>query len=191
MLDATALLRGYAKLRQTKVAWRTAADHQRRQLLALVHQAADTAFGRDHGFSTIKTVEDYQRQVPLRDFEALKNEYFDHTFPVLTDVTWPGTIPYFAASSGTSSGRTKHIPVSAAMLRSNNRAGTDLLAHHVRARPDSNVLAGKSFMLGGSVAMETLADGVKVGDLSGIAERGHPCPGKHAKLAPLVSRPAG
>ena len=174
MLDATALLRGYAKLRHTKVAWRTAAEHQRRQLLALVSQAAGTAFGRDHGFSTIKTVEDYQRQVPLRDFEAFKREYFDAAFPVLTDVTWPGTIPYFAASSGTSSGRTKHIPVSAAMLRSNNRAGTDLLAHHVRARPDSNVLAGKSFMLGGSVAMETLADGVKVGDLSGIARLERP-----------------
>ncbi|WP_420394133.1 GH3 family domain-containing protein [Acuticoccus sp.] len=174
MFDATPLLRGYGKLRMRRLARRSAAAMQSSQLLRLVRRAEATRFGRDHDFASIRTVRDYQERVPLRSFEDLNEAYFKDAFPVLTDVTWPGTIPYFAVSSGTSSGRTKHIPVSRDMVRSNARAGTDLLAHHVRRNPKSRVLAGKSFMLGGSVAMETLADGVKSGDLSGIARLNNP-----------------
>lgn len=174
MLDATPFLRGYARLRERRLARRTAAEEQRVQLLRLVRRAARTRFGRDHGFAGIRSVEDFQAKVPLRGFEDFRSEYFAQDFPVLTDVTWPGTIPYFAVSSGTSSGRTKHIPLSREMLRSNARAGTDLLAHHVRRNPESQVLAGKSFMLGGSVAMEDLGHGIRAGDLSGIARLENP-----------------
>lgn len=174
MLDATPLLRGYARLRQRRLARRSAIDQQRVQLERLVRRAAKTRFGRDHDFAAIKTVADFQARVPLRGYEDFFRDYFADSFPVLTNVTWPGTIPYFAVSSGTSSGRTKHIPVSRQMLRSNSRAGTDLLAHHVRCNPQSRVLAGKSFMLGGSVAMEDLGHGIRAGDLSGIARLENP-----------------
>jgi hypothetical protein len=174
MIDATPLLRAYAAVRERRLARHAAAELQSRQLMRLVRRAEATRFGRDHGFASIRSVADYQRQVPLRSFEDFRSDYFEAAFPVLTDVTWPGTIPYFAVSSGTSSGRTKHIPVSAEMIRSNARAGTDMLAHHVRRCPGSHVLGGKSFMLGGSVAMEEIAPGIRAGDLSGIARRENP-----------------
>ncbi|WP_108658760.1 GH3 family domain-containing protein [Acuticoccus kandeliae] len=174
MLDATPFLRGYARLRQRRLARHTPAETQEAQLLALVHKARDTRFGRDHGFASIHSVADYQARVPLRAFENFRADYFDATFPVLNDVSWPGRIPYFAVSSGTSSGRTKHIPVSREMLRSNARAGTDMLGYHARLHPHSHILGGKSFMLGGSVAMEDLGHGVKSGDLSGIARLENP-----------------
>ena len=174
MLDATPLLRGYARLRRRRLSRRGGAELQEAQLLRLVRRAEATRFGRDHGFRSIRTVADYQARVPLRTFEDFRRDYFAASFPVLEDVTWPGRIPYFAVSSGTSSGRTKHIPVSREMLRSNGRAGTDLLAHHVLQWPGSDVLGGKSFMLGGSVAMEDLGDGIRAGDLSGIARLENP-----------------
>ncbi|MEM8552545.1 MAG: GH3 auxin-responsive promoter family protein [Pseudomonadota bacterium] len=174
MIDATPLLRGYTRLRMRRLARKSAVAHQKDTLLALVRQAQDTAFGKDHGFSTITTVDDFQSRVPLRDFEDFKREYFDPRFPVLDDVTWPGRIPFFAVSSGTASGRTKHIPVSRQMVRSNVRAGTDLLGLHALSHPKSAVLSGKSFMLGGSVAMEKLPGGVRSGDLSGIARLNNP-----------------
>ena len=37
--------------------------------------------------------------------------YWQEEFPRLTGCTWPGTIPFFALSSGTTSGTTKYIPV--------------------------------------------------------------------------------
>jgi hypothetical protein len=174
MMDATPLLRAYAALRERRLARQSPADTQSRQLLRLVRNAEATRFGTDHHFCEIRTVADFQARVPLRSYEDFRRDYFEAAFPVLVDVTWPGTMPYFAVSSGTASGRTKHIPVSRAMIRSNARAGTDMLAHHVRATPGSRVLAGKSFMLGGSVAMEELAPGVRAGDLSGIARRENP-----------------
>src|SRR5262249_36498010 len=42
---------------------------QRRTLLQLVHHARHTRFGREHDFDHIRTVADYQRRVPLRDYE--------------------------------------------------------------------------------------------------------------------------
>ncbi len=174
MLDATPLLRGYGKLREKRLARHPAAVTQERQLMHLVRRAAKTRFGRDHDFASIRTVTDFQTRVPLRSFEDFKRDYFDAAFPVLEDCTWPGKIPYFAVSSGTSSGRTKHIPITREMISSNARAGTDLLAHHVACYPKSDVLGGKSFMLSGSVAMEDLGNGIKAGDLSGIARRENP-----------------
>ncbi|MBJ3778594.1 GH3 family domain-containing protein [Acuticoccus mangrovi] len=174
MIDATPLLRAHARLRRRHLARRTPAALQEAELLRLVRRAAGTRFGRDHDFDAIASVADFQARVPLRSFEDFRRDYFDAAFPVLTDLTWPGTIPYFAVSSGTASGRTKHIPVSKEMLRSNARAGTDMLGHHALLHPESKVLAGKSFMLGGSVAMTDLGHGIHSGDLSGIARLENP-----------------
>lgn len=174
MLDATPLLRAYARLRQRRRIRRSPAETQAHTLRHLLQRARNTRFGRDHGFASIRTVADFQRAVPLRSYEDFLREYLSAGFPVLENVTWPGRIPYFAVSSGTTSGRTKYIPVSREMVRSNTRAGTDLLADHVLCHPRSDVLGGKNFMLGGSVAMEDLGHGVLSGDLSGIARLNNP-----------------
>ncbi len=169
MLDATPLLRAYAHVRRRGRARRSPVATQADTLRRLLARAAHTRFGRDHGFAAIRTVAEFQRAVPLRSYEDFRRDYFAATFPVLDDVTWPGRIPFFAVSSGTTSGRTKHLPVSRDMVRSNTRAGLDVLADHVLRHPGSDVLSGKNFMLGGSVAMEDLGGGVRSGDLSAIA----------------------
>src|SRR5262245_15708129 len=91
-------------------------------LMRLVHTAKDTRFGRDHGFDTIRSVADYQDRVPIREYEAFWDDYWKGAYPKLGGVTWPGFIPYYALSSGTTTGTTKYIPVSREMVRSNNRA---------------------------------------------------------------------
>ena len=55
------------------------------------------------------------------------------------------------------------------MVGANRRAVFDLLTFHLRNRPRSHVLGGKSFMLGGSTDLAELAPGIRGGDLSGIA----------------------
>jgi len=174
MIDATPLLRAYGRVRAARRGRRSPAATQKASLLSLVRRAEDTRFGLDHDFASIRTVEDFQARVPLRSYEAFRGDYFAATFPVLDDVTWPGRIPFFAVSSGTASGRTKHIPVSREMMRSNTRAGTDLLADHALLFPSSRILSGRSFMLGGSVALEDLGEGIRSGDLSGLARLNTP-----------------
>ncbi len=112
---------------------------------------------------------EYQRRVRLRGYEEFAAEWWGSSFPALGGATWPGPIRYLAKSSGTAGAATKHIPVSPAMLRANRAAALDVLAWHLAAKPDSRVLGGVNFLLGGSTALERLRGGVRAGDLSGIA----------------------
>jgi GH3 auxin-responsive promoter len=169
MIDATPLLRRYSRGRLAALARMDVQEVQHACLIKLLRRAASTRFGRDHGFASIATIEDYQRRVPLRRYEDFWNQYWKPAFPRLGDITWPGSIPYLALSSGTTGAATKYIPVSSAMLRSNAGAALDVLAFHLAARPDSRVLGGRNFLLGGSTALERLAPDVRAGDLSGIA----------------------
>ena len=169
MLDLTSLLRLYASRRRARVQAVDGVVVQERQLRRLLRQARDTAFGKAYGFSVLSSVEAFQQAVPLRRYEDFAREWWQQPFPILDNVTWPGRIAYFAMSSGTTSGKTKYIPVSTAMRRANQRAILDLLAAHLAAKPGSRLMGGKSFMLGGSTSLVTLAPGVQSGDLSGIA----------------------
>jgi len=171
MLDATPLLKHYAGWRSRRLGSQDAVEAQRRTLLRLVGKARSTRFGRDHGFDDIRDVVDYQSRVPLRSFDDFWAEYWSESFPVLEDRTWPATMPFYAETSGTTTGRTKYIPCSREMNRSNVVAGLNILVHHLRHRPDSHLLAGRNLMLGGSTGLRELAPGIHTGDLSGIAAK--------------------
>ncbi len=142
---------------------------QRRQLGKLIRTAANTRFGRDHGFATLQTVEDFQRAVPVRKYEDMWRDYWQPPFPLLDNGTWPGRVPFFAVSSGTTSGASKFIPITRDMRRSNVNAAMNVLAIHAAAKPKSRFFAGPSFMLGGSTELVKEAEGVWSGDLSAIA----------------------
>ncbi len=170
----------YARRRVRQLDRRSAAAVQRETLLRLVWQARDTRFGRDHQFSSLQSVEDYQRRVPLREYEQFWRDYWQPAFPYLDDVSWPGRVPYFALSSGTTSGATKYIPVTRQMVASNQKAGLTSLALFLAAHPRTPIFTGRVFFLGGSTDLTPLvprsgaaAPGPPVlgGDLSGIAAR--------------------
>jgi len=174
MLNATPLLRLYARRRLKALARMDVGDVQQRQLLGLVGRAARTAFGRDHGFDDIRSVTDYQKRVPLRRYEDFNEKYWKTAFPNLRGSSWPGPVPFFAVTSGTTTGRTKYIPCTREMVTSNTTAGLDLICHHLKNRPKSQVLGGKSFMLGGSTDLIMEAKGIRSGDLSGIMAANEP-----------------
>ena len=169
MFNVTPILRLLARRRVAFLNSSSAPKVQEEQLLSLVRKAQDTKFGKEHAFGEIRSVADYQQRVPLRRYEQFWNDYWKDAFPQLENVTWPGLIPFFPLSSGTSSGTTKYIPCSNEMLASNTKAGLDLLIHHVTNRPHSKLMGGKSFMLGGSTDLTSPSPGVYCGDLSGIS----------------------
>ena len=171
MLDATPLLRLYARRRLAHLGVQRPADAQEQQLLKLVRKAARTRFGRDHDFANISSVKDFQNRVRLRTYEDMWGEYWGRDFPTLTDCSWPGTIPFFAVTSGTTTDVTKYIPCSNELILSNRRGALDLLTHHLANRPHSRIFGGRTFMLGGSTALVEEAPGVLSGDLSGIAAK--------------------
>jgi hypothetical protein len=147
---------------------------QRQTLLRLVRRARHTRFGKEHGFAHVRSVEDYQRQVPLRDYEAFWDGYWRAPFPFLQGATWPDHVPYLALSSGTTRGTTKYLPLSRQMLASNQKAALTTLALFLAAHPGTPLFTGRLFFLGGSTDLQDLGaplgrpGRVLGGDLSGI-----------------------
>jgi hypothetical protein len=147
---------------------------QERILLRLIEQGASTVFGREHDFSSIRSIADYQERVPLRDYEAFWETYWRRPFPHLAGITWPEVIPYFGLSSGTTTGATKYLPLSRPLLRSNTRAALTTLSWFVSAHPGTSLFTGRLFFLGGSTDLVELGrhprhGRILGGDLSGIA----------------------
>ncbi len=142
---------------------------QEATLLRLLKTCSRTAFGKQHGFASIGSVAEYQARVPVRRYEDFFERWWKPNFPYYQNGTWPGLIPYLAESSGTTTGRTKYLPVSQEMIRGNQAAAADVLAFHLAARPQSRLLGGRTLMLGGSTALRRMGPGVRSGDLSGIA----------------------
>lgn len=167
---ARALLAQFARRRLAELERQEVGPTQARLLLALLERARATRFGRAHGFAAIRTIADFQARVPLRDYDSMWRAFWEPAFPRLAGVSWPEPIRFFALSSGTTTGVTKYLPVSDAMLRANQQAALDILVFHQANRPATRLMDGRIFMLGGSVAMRELAPGIRAGDLSGIAQ---------------------
>jgi hypothetical protein len=169
LIDATALLRCYARWRLRQLASEDPATAQQRQLFRLLRRAASTRFGQMHGFGRIRDVRTFQQRVPIRRYEDFWRDWWQPAFPCLSNISWPGLVRYFAVSSGTTTGDSKYIPVSGEMVSANRRAALDVLVHHLANRTDSCVLAGRNFVLGGSVDLVRHGRRIYSGDLSGIA----------------------
>ena len=168
MLNATPLLKLYAKYRSYQKNFSSPASQQTKVLMSLVKRCENTKFGKDHGFSKISSIAEYQKQVPLRTYEQMWPQYWEKAFPSLTNASWPDKIKFSALSSGTSSGVTKYLPLTDDMLKGNTKAALDILCYHVDSYKDSQIFAGKSFVLGGSTDLRDLGEGILGGDLSGI-----------------------
>jgi len=142
---------------------------QEQELLKLVKKTKDTVFGKAHNFSNINSAKDFQENVPSRNYDFLWQNFWKEKFPHLINASWPGEIPFFAVTSGTSTGTTKYIPITSEMIASNRRAGLDILIHHVLNKKNSKLLSGKSLIIGGSTEFVKVAENIYSGDLSGIA----------------------
>jgi GH3 auxin-responsive promoter len=170
-VDLTYFLKVYSKYRYSRISKLDLVSTQEDVLLKLLHTARNTQFGIEHNFSAIKKVQNFQSNVPLRKYEDFWEKYWKNSFPEINNITWPGTIPYFAVSSGTTTGKTKYIPLTNAMIQANARAGLDLLVYHSINNPKSRLFSGKSFVLGGSTNLVEESPGIFSGDLSGVVAK--------------------
>ena len=137
-------------------------------MLRLTSRAAQTEWGRAHGFAGVRTYEDFAATSPINSYDDLKG-YVERMVHGESDVLWRGRVTHFAKSSGTTSDRSKFLPVSKDALRDTHyRGGQDCVACYLRQNPGSRILDGRALILGGS---RSAADSTKesmVGDLSAI-----------------------
>ena len=145
-----------------------AEEIQRKVLARLLREAAQTAYGRDHGFGEIRSYEEFSRTVPVNTYEELKG-FIDRMRHGERDVLWKGGVEWYAKSSGTTNDKSKFIPVSSAGLRDTHYAGgTDAVALYLQNNPESRLFDGRALILGGSHQPNYNLPGSLVGDLSAI-----------------------
>ena len=141
---------------------------QRRVLKRLLGKAAQTEWGRAHGYTEALAYEDFARQTPLNTYEELKG-FIDRMRHGEENVLWPGRVKWYAKSSGTTNDKSKFIPVSKDGLHDTHYAGgTDAVVWYLRNNPKSRIFDGKALILGGSHAPNYNLPGSLVGDLSAI-----------------------
>ncbi len=117
----------------------------------LIKCGSDSLFGREHDFRAIKSVEDFQRLVPIRDYNAI-SPYIERLRRGEDYVLWNQKVKWFAKSSGTSSDKSKFIPVTPDSLNINHFGGFKrMLASYIDSNPKSRIYSGKALTLGGSV----------------------------------------
>lgn len=139
---------------------------------SIVNGGQNTVFGKDHGFDTIRTHQDFKKQVPIRDYEALK-PYVERVIHGEENILWPGKPAYFAKTSGTTSG-TKYIPITKDSIPNHINSARNALLSYVHETGKAKFLDGGLIFLSGSPELSQKA-GINTGRLSGIVN--HHVPG--------------
>ncbi len=120
---------------------------QEAQLSALLQHAKDTAFGKAHGFSSIRSYEDYRRNVPVGDYDAF-SPYIDRMRKGESNLLVPEFVTYFGNSSGSSNqGKPKFLPITDRQIRHQQKAGTDSVMRYL-AWSRNTALFGGGYTLG-------------------------------------------
>lgn len=154
-------------LKEIDLSRRAPMQFQEKWFKYLIKNGAQSAFGREHKFDGIKNIRDFQHRVPVRDYNATA-PYINRMLAGEENVLWNKKIRMFAKSSGTSSDKSKFIPVSDESLQVTHYGGFKrMLASYVQSNPKSGIFLGKALTLGGSVTPDATGRFV-TGDLSAL-----------------------
>ena len=150
------------------------AKAQREVLQSLITDAQYTVFGKQYNFAKMFTVKEFKERVPLSDYEQM-SPYIERMMKGEENVLWNTPVNWFAKSSGTSNDRSKFIPVSEESLQENHfKASKDVLTKYYNNFPSSNLLTGKSLVVGGSHQISQLSEDIQCGDLSAVLMQNSP-----------------
>ncbi|WP_405411552.1 GH3 auxin-responsive promoter family protein [Maribacter sp. Asnod1-A12] len=141
-------------------------DTQKKVFNELIQKGSETKFGKDHGLKTIKSHNDFVAQVPIRDYEELK-EYVSLVVAGRDNILWPGKPLYFAKTSGTTSGA-KYIPITEGSIKEQVKASRNAILNYIHETGKADFVSGKMIFLQGSPVLKE-QNGVKLGRLSGIS----------------------
>lgn len=141
---------------------------QNEWLERLLAEGRETEYGKTHHFDEVINYYDFQKRVPLQDYETLKG-WIERVIDGEEDILWTGETKWFAKSSGTTSDRSKYIPVTKESLEDcHYKGGKDLLALYYTQHSETNLYNGKHLVVGGSAVQNKLREDSYIGDLSSI-----------------------
>ena len=135
----------------------------------LIYSAKDTEWGKKYDYKTITDLKKFKKRVPLNDYDSLK-PYIDRLRKGEQNILWNTDIKCFAKSAGTTSDKSKFIPVSTESLEECHfKAGKDLLSIYCNNNSNTFLFDGRGLIMGGSHNISEINNKeYYVGDLSAI-----------------------
>ncbi len=172
------IIKRYLKI-QSRITLRNASHrrYQELELRRLLKKAADTQFGKHYQFDDILRAKDpyaqFAAKVPFHNYSSMYEQWWHKSHEGQPNVAWPGKVKYFALSSGTSESASKHIPVTADMVKSTKKTGFKQFCSMLNFDLPDNVFSKGILMLGGTTALFEKGDFYE-GDMSGISAKEMP-----------------
>jgi hypothetical protein len=143
-------------------------DVQQEWFERLISSAQHTEWGKKYNYAEIESIADFKAAVPISEYDDLK-PYINRIIAGEQGILWPSEIKMFAKSSGTTSDKSKFIPVSEESLEEcHYKGGKDLMSVYYNAFPESQLMEGKGLAMGGSSDFVSLNENSYSGDLSAI-----------------------
>ncbi|MBS1588844.1 MAG: GH3 auxin-responsive promoter family protein [Bacteroidetes bacterium] len=180
-------LKGFIKLRQSAIDnfVLNPIDTQQQVFNNLISSAQHTEYGKRFNFYRLNTVSDFKNNVPITDYDVLK-PFIHRIMEGEQNILWPSQISWFAKSSGTTSDKSKFIPISKESLDDNHfKAGKDTLALYLKQFPQSDIMSGKCLVIGGSHQVNQLNTESFYGDLSAVMLQNMPLVGQWVRTPDL------
>jgi len=160
-------------------------DAQLKEFHSLIGTARYTEWGKQYDYDSFNNVSDFQKAVPIGDYDSMK-PYIQRIMKGEQNILWPSEITWFAKSSGTTSDKSKFIPVSKEALDANHfRSSRDVLAMYFRQFPESKLMGGKGLAIGGSHQVNQLSPDSYYGDLSAVMMQNMPVAGQMLRTPDL------
>ena len=97
----------------------------------LLDKAKDTEYGKKYDFGSIQDYKTFAERIPISDYESYQDD-IERSRKGEDNIFWPQPIKWFAKSSGTTSAKSKFIPVSEDSLEDCHYAASkDLLCMYL------------------------------------------------------------
>lgn len=156
------------RINQIEIFKKYPVETQEETLYQLLAKAAQTEWGIKYKYSSISSISEFQSRLPVQTYEDII-PYVDRLRKGETNLLWPGEIKWFAKSSGTTSTKSKFIPMSREALEEcHYRAAKDIIVLYTNQRPGTKIFYGKGLTLGGSHRINQFSNDSLYGDLSAI-----------------------
>lgn len=156
------------RLYQIELFMKYPVETQHETLTRLISRAEETEWGQKYKYSSINSVKEFGERVPIQNYETII-PYIERLRAGEKNILWPGEVRWFAKSSGTTSTKSKFIPITKESLEETHYRGfKDCMAIYTSMNPDTQMFAGKGLTLGGSHQINNFSNDSLYGDLSAI-----------------------
>jgi hypothetical protein len=147
---------------------------QNELLIQLINLAKKTEIGIKYKFEKIIDYQTFKNNIPLSNYESLQ-PYIQRLIDGEQQILWPTETKWFAKSSGTTTNRSKFIPVTKeSLFECHYKGGKDLLALYYENFPNRKLYKGKHLVVGGSSQINPIGIDSYLGDLSAIIVKNLP-----------------